>query len=267
MVEAFEAINLGVFDDVLRIKKPSLQALNAAQMMCKLVTSFRGGSSKINLDALFLSWRDITDFISKKQNITKFNQEITQLIQHMILSPEYLKQLKSNQLKNHISKLTKIQSQYFGMDTFNQIQTHYLSSRSNLALVRLTFTVVRYVLFQSGNLQSINMLAPRTKLEVKNMIESKSNTSFTSGYMQENGNYTRRTPRRVQGALTPVSRELSQNNTQKSEQSFLRKGSVKDFNNIPSSFDNQPTKTEGQEKIFSTTDCHNANVQKVFETV
>lgn len=39
----------------------------------------------------------------------KFNQEITQLIQHMILSGEYLKQLKNNQLKNHVAKLIKIQ--------------------------------------------------------------------------------------------------------------------------------------------------------------
>jgi hypothetical protein len=66
MTEAFEAINLSVFDDILRIKKPSLQAMTAGQMVCKLVTSFRGGSSKINLDTMFLSWREIQDFISKR---------------------------------------------------------------------------------------------------------------------------------------------------------------------------------------------------------
>ena len=36
-------------------------------------------------------------------------EEITQLIQHMILSADYLKQLKQGQLKNHLQKLIKIQ--------------------------------------------------------------------------------------------------------------------------------------------------------------
>lgn len=85
-----------------------------------------------------------------KPNVTKFNQEITQLIQHMILSPEYIKQLKSNQLKNHISKLVKIQQQYFGLEPQKTIIAQYSHSKSMQALVRLCYTVVRFVLFQAG---------------------------------------------------------------------------------------------------------------------
>jgi len=81
---------------MLRVKKPQPKALLAWQMLCKMVTSFRGGSSKTNLDGLFTSWKEIVDFVHKKPNVVKFNQEISQLIQHMILSPEYLKQLNSN---------------------------------------------------------------------------------------------------------------------------------------------------------------------------
>lgn len=55
-------------------------------MLCKLVNSFRGGSQKSNNDLLFQEWKQIQDFIHKKPNVIKFNQEITQLIQHMILS-------------------------------------------------------------------------------------------------------------------------------------------------------------------------------------
>ena len=38
----------------------------------------------------------------------KFNQELTLLIQHMIVSKDYLKQLKAEQLKNHLHKIIKI---------------------------------------------------------------------------------------------------------------------------------------------------------------
>ena len=55
-------------------------------MLCKLVNSFRGGSQKTNNDGLFQDWHSIQDFVHKKPNVIKFHQEITQLIQHMILS-------------------------------------------------------------------------------------------------------------------------------------------------------------------------------------
>ena len=86
-------------------------------MLCKLVNSFRGGSQKSKNDILFNEWQAIQDFVHRKPNVIKFNQEITQLIQHMILSPDYLKQLRNSQLKNHLNKLVKIQTQYFGQNS------------------------------------------------------------------------------------------------------------------------------------------------------
>ena len=94
-------------------------------MLCKVVSSFRGGQQKVNTDTLFTEWKQVVEFVHKKPNVIKFNQEITQLIQHMICSQDYLKQLKNNQLKNHIGKLVRIQQQYFGMDTLHQVQKHY----------------------------------------------------------------------------------------------------------------------------------------------
>ena len=91
MVDAFSKVRLDLYSDILRIKKPQIQAFTASQMLCKLVNSFRGGSQKSKNDILFQEWQAIQDFVHKKPNVIKFNQEITQLIQHMILSPDYLK--------------------------------------------------------------------------------------------------------------------------------------------------------------------------------
>ena len=53
MVQAFGKIRLDIYGDILRIKKPQSSAFTAAQMLCKVVNSFRGGSQKTNNDALF----------------------------------------------------------------------------------------------------------------------------------------------------------------------------------------------------------------------
>ena len=108
MIESFSKVRLDLYTDILRIKKPQTQAFIASQMICKLVNSFRGGSQKMNNDLLFQDWKSIQDFVHKKPNVIKFNQEIVQLIQHMILSADYLKQIKSGQLKNHLNKIQKI---------------------------------------------------------------------------------------------------------------------------------------------------------------
>jgi hypothetical protein len=56
------------------------------------VNSFRGGESKlVGHDSQFLEWETIQDYVHKKPNVIKFNQEITQLIQNMIISKDYLK--------------------------------------------------------------------------------------------------------------------------------------------------------------------------------
>ena len=80
----------------------------------------------------------------------KFNQEITQLIQHMILSQDYLKQLKTQQLKNHLSKLSKIQTQYFGLETKEQVCKHFQTNKNFQIIANLCYTVIRYVLYQAG---------------------------------------------------------------------------------------------------------------------
>lgn len=91
MKDAFNYINLESYNSMLRIKKPQPQALSACQMLCKLVASFRGGQSKNSGDGQFSDWKQILEFVHRKPNVIKFNQEITQLIHHMILSQEYLR--------------------------------------------------------------------------------------------------------------------------------------------------------------------------------
>jgi len=41
---SFKKIKLDCYTDILRIKQPSKQAINAGQMLCKVVNSFRGGT-------------------------------------------------------------------------------------------------------------------------------------------------------------------------------------------------------------------------------
>lgn len=92
MVDAFKKIRLDTYSDILRIKKPQMQAFVASQLLCRVVNSFRGGAQKHDgVDSKFQHWQGIQDFVHKKPNVIKFNQEITQLIQHMILSKDYLK--------------------------------------------------------------------------------------------------------------------------------------------------------------------------------
>lgn len=108
MLNAFNAITVECYQDMLRIKKPQPQAKTACQMLCKMVSSFRGGQQKHCIETGFSEWHTILDFVHRQPNLIKFNQEVTQLIQHMICSQDYLKQLRQNQLKNHLSKLIKI---------------------------------------------------------------------------------------------------------------------------------------------------------------
>jgi hypothetical protein len=179
MTQSFTKINLDCYNDLLRIKKPQPQAMTACQMLCRMVSAFRGGQTKARQEEQFTTWKEIVYFVHKKPNVTKFNQEISQLIQHMILSPEYLKQLKNNQLKNHVNKLIKIQQQYFGTETLHQVSTHFRSSKNMLTFVRLVFTVIRYVLFQTGLHDLINMQTVRDHKDLTE-YDSKSQNSFTS---------------------------------------------------------------------------------------
>lgn len=156
MMKAFADLKLDCYNEILRIKKPSESAFRACQMLCKLVQSFRG-SSKNNNDSQFTDWKSIQEFVHQSPNVVKFNQEITQLIQHMICSQDYLKQLKSNQLKNHVCKLQRLQSEYFGMDSHSKVLKHFQTNKFMQILANLVFTVTRYVLFQSGKTDFINI--------------------------------------------------------------------------------------------------------------
>ena len=73
MVTAFGKIRLDIYSDILRIKKPQKIAFEAAQLLCKVVNSFRGGSQKTNHDLLFQEWTQVQNFVHKKPNVIKFH--------------------------------------------------------------------------------------------------------------------------------------------------------------------------------------------------
>jgi len=108
MLAAFKKVKLDTFSDILRIRKPQPMALLAAQLLCKVVNAYRGGSQRPSNDPIFSDWKHIQDFIHRKPNVMKFHQEISSLIYHMVLSKEYISQLSGNQLKNHVGKLVRI---------------------------------------------------------------------------------------------------------------------------------------------------------------
>lgn len=58
MILSFSKLKLDVYSDILRIKKPSRPALIAGQMLCKVVCSFRGSTSKSS-ETDFEDWKEI----------------------------------------------------------------------------------------------------------------------------------------------------------------------------------------------------------------
>ena len=88
----------------------------------------------------------------------------------MILSQDYLKQLKSGQLKNHLNKLIKLQAQYFGLDSHHQVLKQFLNQKNFKNIVNIVFTIVRYVLFQAGRTDLINM-GDQEETEEENIIQ------------------------------------------------------------------------------------------------
>ena len=83
MVHAFARLKLETYTDILRIKKPHSSAHTAGQMLCRLISIFRGIKDSSELE--FSDWRQIQEYIHYKPNVMKFNIEITDIIQHMIL--------------------------------------------------------------------------------------------------------------------------------------------------------------------------------------
>ena len=134
----------------------------AAQLLCRLVCAFRGGAQRQVTDTKFPDWNQIQEFVHKKPNVIKFNQEITQLIQHMILSKDYLLQVKSEQLKNHLSKIAKIQLQYFADKTKSQVLRQFQTNKNFSTIVNLCYCIVRYVLFQAGKGHLLNLTVEPT---------------------------------------------------------------------------------------------------------
>jgi hypothetical protein len=118
----------------------------------------------------------------------------------MILSSDYLKQLKSNQLKNHTSKLIKLQQHYFGMETLHQVESHYMSNKAMHAFVRLCYCVVRYVLSQAGLEDYVCMHTLKVKEVGEKEYDTKSQNSFTSAQKSYMGsNFTKQTPTQMLG--------------------------------------------------------------------
>jgi len=55
MTNAFKKLKLDMYTDILRIKKPQPHVLLAGSLLCRLVSSFRGGSHKQTSDS-FSDW-------------------------------------------------------------------------------------------------------------------------------------------------------------------------------------------------------------------
>ena len=128
----------------------------------------------------------------------------------MILSQDYLKQLKSQQLKNHLSKLTKIQVQYFGTESKEQVCRHFNTNKNFQIIVNLCYTIIRYVLYQAGqhehlylgggqikhdDARSQRSLGSRknstSKLSAAQRLQSRLHASVVSGEKDRNTGYSR----------------------------------------------------------------------------
>lgn len=82
MYNSFKEINLHMFVEIGRIKKPQKLAFITTRMICVLVNQMR--DRPVNED--FLSWPSIQHFIN--QNVNKFTQEVMQM-KHKLLSLDF----------------------------------------------------------------------------------------------------------------------------------------------------------------------------------
>ena len=76
----------------------------------------------------------------------------------MIISKDYLVQVKSDQLKNHLNKMTKIHQQYFGDKTKSQVLRQFQTNKNFQTIVNLCFCIIRYVLYQAGKGHLLNLV-------------------------------------------------------------------------------------------------------------
>ena len=74
----------------------------------------------------------------------------------MILSQDYLNQLRQGQLKNHLNKLMKIQDQYFGLASHEQVLRQFQTNKNFQQIANVCFTIGRYVLFEAGKRELLN---------------------------------------------------------------------------------------------------------------
>lgn len=64
MLESFDMINLGLFVEIERIKKPQKNAFDAGKMLCQLVCIFRDKAPKVDLS----QWSNIQSFVNSNVN-------------------------------------------------------------------------------------------------------------------------------------------------------------------------------------------------------
>ena len=95
----------------------------------------------------------------------------------MILSDDYLFQLKNHQLKNHVNKLIKIQKNFFGQDSLAKSLKRFKTSKNYQIIVNLCFNILRFVLYESNKYDHINL---RGNYDVNEYFDCNSVSSHNS---------------------------------------------------------------------------------------
>ncbi|CDW85880.1 UNKNOWN [Stylonychia lemnae] len=133
---SFKEINLGVFVEIGRIKKPSKQAQQTLKMFCQLVNALRDRP----LSEDFSNWQNVQYLIN--QNVNKFTQEVLSIKSRLIdFSYSY-------------EPFIEIKEQYFQDEAQYQQSLIQSSSDKNCKMLTVfVYNVVHYVLHKQAKLQ------------------------------------------------------------------------------------------------------------------
>eukprot|EP00347_Sterkiella_histriomuscorum_P015927 403355156 len=127
---SFKEVNLQMFVELARIKKPQKIAFLVGRMICLLVNQMR--DRQINED--FMSWVSIQSFIN--QSVNKFTQEVQALKQKIL------------DLNFEVDFFVELRDQFFQDEYQFQQLMNQASDKNQKSLIQLVHNIVVFVLYK-----------------------------------------------------------------------------------------------------------------------
>ncbi len=137
MFNSLESMNVGVFIELERIKKPSNLALQTTRMFCMLVNAFR--DKPFSAEEIE-GWPKIQQFLTN--HVTRFMSDILANIKNKVLGEMGV----NRELRDTIrERVLKIRHEFFKGEGLKQFK-HLDTNKSLKAIIYFVFNIVAFVL-------------------------------------------------------------------------------------------------------------------------